>query len=295
FVIQTIAQMTSVQIPMNIYSPLAATGMGTSGISINTGEIFSIINNLYNSLIRSIIDIMLMTIARKTILDLAIPAIALILPLGLFLRGLYITKRTGSSLIALSLVLFYIYPLSLVFDGYLVKNYVPAIKYGDIISDSSASFNYRNLDKFKPTDEIVPTTEENAQMTPSVGSLGSKDLLLAPSKYLGSIVLQSTAISTAGGFIKAAVALIPNRLLGSGLQFLTDLIAGIMLLGVVNFVSLETYAFNTILIQATIIMNILGTLLVTTTFDIIMCVTSYRILADVLSGDKSITGLSKVL
>jgi hypothetical protein len=295
FVIQTIAQMTSVQIPMNIISPLASTGMGTTSISINTGEIFSIINNLYNSLIRSIIDIMLMTIARKTILDLAVPAIALILPLGLFLRGLYITKRTGSSLIALSLVLFYIYPLSLVFDGYLVRNYVPAIRYGDIVSDSSASFYYRNLDKFQPTDEIVPTSEENAAMTPSVGSLGSKDLLLAPSKYLGSIVLQSTAISTAGGFIKAAIALVPNRLLGFGLQFLTDLISGIMLLGVVNFVSLETYAFNTILIQAAIIMNILGTLLVTTTLDIIMCVTSYRIFADVFSGDKSITGLSKVL
>jgi hypothetical protein len=295
FVIQTISQMTSAQIPMAIFSPMSAIGMGTTSISINTGEIFAIVNNLYNSLIRVIIDLMLMTIARRSILDLAIPAMALILPLGLFLRGLYITKRTGSSLIALSLVLFYVYPLSLIFDGYLVQNYVPPIKYGDVVSDTSASFYYRNLYRFQSSDSIEPSVGENAAMTPSVGSMGAKELMLAPGKYFGDIVAKSAAISTTGGFLKAAVGFVPNPYLGSVLQIVVDVLSCIMLLGVVDFVSLETYAFQTILVQATIIMNILGTLVITTVLDLIMCVTMYRIFADVLAGDKSILGLSKVL
>ena len=295
FVIQTIAQMTSVQIPMSLGSAsIAAISMGATSININTGELFAIINNIYNSLIRIVIDVMLMTIARKTILDLAVPSMVLIFPIGLFLRGLYITKRTGSSLIALSLVLFYVYPLSLAFDGFLARQ-VPAVSYGDVVSDNSASFYYRNLYSLQAGTDPVLSGDENRAMTRSMGELGNKEMVLAPSKYLGVIIAETGAISTTAGFIKAGLLTVPNRLLGWGLQTLVDILAGIMLLGVVDFVSLVTFAFQTVIIQAMAIMNALGMLVITTALDIVMCITTYRIFADVLSGDKSILGLSKVL
>ena len=47
--------------------------------------------------------------------------------------------------------------------------------------------------------------------------------------------------------------------------------------------------------KAAIMMNQLGLLIITTVIDLIICVTMYRILADVFAGDKNILGLSKVL
>ena len=321
FVIQTIVQMTSVQIPLTLTAGgVSSVALGSVGISVSTDEMFGLINNLYNTLIRTCIDMMLVTILRKSILDLALPAMALMFPIGLFLRGLYITKRTGSSLIALSIVLYFVYPLSVAFGSY-VAGFVPAVTFADLTLNTMDPASYRaaytggNLARSYMVSDAtnavhytnwygVPTPEEAANFgkgesaaTVSIGDLESKELYLAPGKYLGVLVAKSVAYSSSAGAINFALGFLTPEMPAVAMagQFLVNLIAGILMLTSISWFALVTFAFNSVIIQGTIMMNQLGLLLITTVLDIIICVTMYRILADVFAGDKNILGLSKVL
>jgi hypothetical protein len=323
FVIQTIVQMTSVQIPLTLTAGgVSSVALGSVGISVSTDEMFGLINNLYNTLIRTCIDMMLVTIMRKSILDLALPAMALIFPIGLFLRGLYITKRTGSSLIALSIVLYFVYPLSVAFGSY-VAGFVPAVTFADLtlnpmdptsynfaysggnvarayspmVSDASDAVQYTKWYAVPTPDEAANFGKGEEKATVSISDLESKELYLAPGKYLGVLVAKSVAYSSSAGAINFALGFLPPEMAAVTMagQFLVNLIAGIIMLTSISWFALITFAFNSVIIQGTIMMNQLGLLIITTVLDLVICVTMYRILADVFAGDKNILGLSKVL
>ncbi len=324
FAIQVIVQMTSVQIPLTLTSGgVSSVALGSVGISVSTDEMFGLINNLYNTLIRTCIDTMLIIILRKSILDLALPAMALIFPMGLFLRGLYITKRTGSSLIALSIVLYFVYPLSVAFGSY-IAGFVPAVTFADITlnpmdpASYMSAYSTGNLEKaygagmssdasgsaYSTNAYEVPTAEQAASFgtgeetaTVSISDLGSRELWLAPGKYLGVLMAKSVAYSSSAGAINFALGFLPPQMTAVKIagQFLVNLIAGLLMLTSISWFALITFAFNSVIIQGTIMMNQLGLLIITTVIDLIICVTMYRILADVFAGDKNILGLSKVL
>jgi hypothetical protein len=323
FVIQTIVQMTSVQIPLTLTAGgVSSVALGSVGISVSTDEMFGLINNLYNTLIRTCIDMMLVTILRKSILDLALPAMALMFPMGLFLRGLYITKRTGSSLIALSIVLYFIYPLSVAFGSY-VAGFVPAVTFADLslnpmdpasymaaysggnlaraysptVSDASGAMTYANSYSVPTPEEAANFGRGEEKATVSIGDLESKELYLAPGKYLGVLVAKSIAYSSSAGAINFALGFLPPEMAAVSMagRFLVNLIAGLLMLTSISWFALITFAFNGVMVQGTIMMNQLGLLIITTVIDLIICVTMYRVLADVFAGDRSILGLSKVL
>jgi hypothetical protein len=282
---------------------------------------FGMINGVYNSLIRTCIDVMLITILRKSILDLALPAMALIFPIGLFLRGLYITKRTGSSLIALSMVLYFIYPLSIAFGSY-VASFVPMITFADITADTMDPSSYLsaygagNLERaYGPmvSDATSASTASNiatpngstvsnlgkgsANSSVSMADLESRELFLAPGKYLGVLVGKSLTYSAGAGIINFALMFLVGEapVVAIAGQFLVNIIAGLLMLTSISWFALVTFAFNSVVVQGTIMMNQLGLLILTTVLDLLICVTSYRVLADVFAGDKNLLGLSKVL
>ncbi len=323
FVIQTIVQMTSVQIPLMLTGGgVSSIALGSISINVSTDEMFGMINGIYNTLIRTCIDVMLVTILRKSILDFALPAMTLIFPLGLFLRGLYITKRTGSSLIALSLVLYFVYPLSVAFGSY-VASFVPAITYADItsntmdpssyysafstgnleraygggmVSDAASASTTSNIDIPDET-TVANLGEGSAKASVSMADLESRELFLAPGKYLGVLVGKSIGYSSIAGGINFALTFLLGEapvVMIAG-QFLVNIIAGLMMLTSISWFALISFAFNSVMVQGTIMMNQLGLLVFTTVVDLLICVTSYRILADVLAGDKSLLGLTKVL
>jgi uncharacterized membrane protein YwzB len=324
FAIQFLVQMTSVEIPVTLMSGSPASiAMGYMGIRVSTDEMFGIINGVYNTMIRTCIDVMLMTLMRKSILDLALPAMALIFPLGLFFRGLYITKRTGSSLIALSIVLYFVYPLSITFGSWLAHNFVPVVSYSDIASDpmdpstyaaayspgnlarahldstadSASAMAFNSYISVPESSDLNTAGTDNSGSTVTLGNLASSELYLAPGRWLGTLAAKSFAYSTAGGLINFALTFMSPETMGISIaaQFLVNIVTGLIMLTSIGWFSLVSFAFNSVIAQGVVMMNQLGMLAVTIVLDVLMCVTSYRILADILAGDKSILGLSKVL
>ena len=61
--------------------------------------------------------------ARYMLLDFAPVAVIYILPLGFILRAFPLTRKTGSSLIALSITLYFVYPLSILLSDYMLGKY----------------------------------------------------------------------------------------------------------------------------------------------------------------------------
>lgn len=60
---------------------------------------------------------------RYALLDFAPVGMLYFLPLGFFLRAFPLTRKTGSSIVALAIVVFFVYPISVLFTDYLVSFY----------------------------------------------------------------------------------------------------------------------------------------------------------------------------
>ncbi|MGB9719117.1 MAG: hypothetical protein ACPL06_00800 [Candidatus Anstonellales archaeon] len=60
---------------------------------------------------------------RYALLDFAPAGMIYLMPLGFFLRAFPLTRKTGSSIVALAITVFFVYPLSVLFTDYLVTNY----------------------------------------------------------------------------------------------------------------------------------------------------------------------------
>ena len=75
--------------------------------------------NLHNMLSNQLVLIIAMVYARKLLLEVAVAMLYVMLPVGLFLRFIPITRKTGSSIIALFLAVYYVFPLSVLFSDYI--------------------------------------------------------------------------------------------------------------------------------------------------------------------------------
>ncbi len=75
--------------------------------------------NLHNMLSNQLVLIIAMVYARKLLLEVAVAMLYVMLPIGLFLRFIPITRKTGSSIIALFLAVYYVFPLSVLFSDYI--------------------------------------------------------------------------------------------------------------------------------------------------------------------------------
>jgi hypothetical protein len=167
--------------------------------------------------------------------------------------------------------------------------------YGTMVDEASTSATNTNFAVPSAASLTPVAGDESASV--SISDLESKELALAPGKYLGVLVAKSIAYSTIAGTINFALLFLTPEMPAAALagQFIVNVIAGAIMLTSISWFALITFAFNSVLIQGTIMMNQLGLLIITTVIDLVICVTMYRILADILAGDKSLLGLSKVL
>jgi len=66
---------------------------------------------------------LMLAAGRYALLDFAPAGMLYLMPLGFFLRAFPLTRKTGSSIVALAITVFFVYPLSVLFTDYLVTTY----------------------------------------------------------------------------------------------------------------------------------------------------------------------------
>lgn len=110
------------------------------GIVIKMGAPFGLILSFLSPLQSSMVVVLLAFFVQKEIL-LFVQAAALpvLLPVGVLLRAFPLTRRAGSTLIALSLILFIVYPLTLAFVGQMYDVTYDAVKRGVVVPESRVS------------------------------------------------------------------------------------------------------------------------------------------------------------
>ncbi|MCS7109603.1 MAG: hypothetical protein NZ903_02290, partial [Candidatus Micrarchaeota archaeon] len=109
---------------------------------ISIGAPFTLVINFIETLQSSFIFILLAFFIQKEIL-LFIQAASLqvLMPTGILLRAFPLTRRAGSTLIALTLTLFVVYPLTLAFIGHMYISTYNAIAKGEATPLPETKFN----------------------------------------------------------------------------------------------------------------------------------------------------------
>jgi hypothetical protein len=216
-------------------------------------------------------------------------ALSLFLPIGIVLRTFPITRNTGSTLIALAITAYFVYPLTLAFNEQVFDvAFVPisngfAAGMGDtpLRDPGSLQMNFEYPDQILAQFNYYDTQAPGAQLTPE----GTSPNIAtgAPNERLGSL---QTAFQS-----KARVNAI-NPTDNPKFSFL-QASAGQLVVPVSGWASIFfDYLFlfyGPVLAQAAVLAIILPI------FDIIICITFFRGLSTSIGGEAQIMGLTKII
>ncbi len=113
-------------------------------VTIGMGAPFAVINSFLSSIQSTMVVILLAFFVQKEILFfIQAAALPVLMPAGILLRAFPLTRRAGSTLIALALTLFIVYPLTLAFVGHMYDT-----TYNSIVSSATPSQQQQSGLKF---------------------------------------------------------------------------------------------------------------------------------------------------
>jgi hypothetical protein len=267
------------------------------------------------TLMNFILTILVGVLGRLYLIKLAPYVLAMFLPFGILFRGLHFSRTIGSALIALVLVIYYIYPLSVIFTDYLVfesyKVTVPpvpqleaSIPGGDWSDEQyqAATQDYINLAKnqefrnlqvneggTQSASEFASTSYLWTKSGEKLGAMISKNklslgltLLSIGTGVVDDWTKTAGAVGNAGGKF-AITAKITNALSFFLLLFAfwpTKVIPGLFELIVVQFFYLG---------------YVIVVFLVTLVLEILISITAYKQISTTLGGEPLLFGLTKVI
>ncbi|MBN2477689.1 hypothetical protein JXB01_00180 [Candidatus Micrarchaeota archaeon] len=224
-------------------------------------------------------------IAKRTILAFAVRAVpTVVLPLGLVMRSFAWFRKTGSTLIALSLAMFFVFPLSVTLSNYVI------------------------FDVFKPSVYFL-----NFEASPGSATLCTDDPDDLENKMdeLNEIFLKETeeraAVKAAGAEVEGEGEFFILKIfdfIGNVGDTIADVFSGIWdilgflyHLGPLIFTPMSyLHIFYVYLVEELILYSefiIVG--LVTTVLEFIITVTAYRSFSAALAGETEVFGLSKIV
>lgn len=258
----------------------------------------TIIDNL-DKAITNILIVYSMGLGRLALLNFAIPMMSIVLPLGLLLRNFPLTKKTGSSLIALSLVAGIVYPLSVLFTDYVLFQ---IYNFPTLEGFVPSSFIYKPLSDIKDPKETLK--ELNTLM--SVYHEGSRNIRNSVSstspfqfalQYFKQFRLQTFIIPLALSIVQTALSISCAPTAGGGCLvwgIITALEAAYVLQFLPSFtfmVEFTRLVLGYLSNAATVGVALFTSLIV----EIVISITMYRQLSGLLGGETSLLGLTKIV
>lgn len=232
--------------------------------------------------------------------------ITILLPLGIVMRSFAWFRTTGSSLIALSVVLYFVYPLTLLFSNYLIFDLFNPSDFTFAPDQSVMSFYNKNSNAPQRTPGEIADELRMKQTQAS-------NAFLEEFKSENDIVRKTTADPTGEcGTYVPRILCSGWRLLQLGFNLVKELAITVWHIGeiMVRFVggdlkSILLYGTNPtgiagglykfIIHELIQISQLIVLVIITSVVEIIISVTMYRNIAELIGGEVEIAGLAKLV
>ncbi len=243
-------------------------------------------------------------ISKQMILDFfryAVPAI--LFPLGIAMRAFPFSRTTGSSILALCLVGYFVYPLSILLTNYMIFDvyepvdviYVPNEKELFTIDanlnnvDAQDALLNRLKDEQEHAKEFRESFTEDSQAVSKVveAACGS-----GPIEFISCSIpnFLESVYSTTKGFFSKVISI------GSFMWDLgTDFLSGITSNNPFLPMGASSGLYSFILMEVVGVSQFIIAVVVSSVLEIIISVTMYRNIALLIGGDAEIAGLSKLV
>ena len=288
--------LSTIYISAGTFNPLLAV----LPISVPPLVGLSLLSNAHTVLVEAIGMVMVAIVSKQHLIQFATYVIpTILLPLGLVMRAFPMLRSTGSSIIAICIVAYFVYPLSIMLSNYLIFDvykpvdmvYVPtAIGFCAANGDPTAE---EHALKTK-TDMLVKLREkwEKISNEPTSGVManyGTTPDSSTSTKIVGffeSIWENVTGVlTTAKDIFKFMV-----KLFGDFGISLTSLLWGV---GPATGVVQGLYYF--IVEEVVIVSQFIILVIVTSVFEIIITITMYRNISAIIGGEQEIIGITKLV
>lgn len=279
-----------------IGSPLP--GVAIISLSITPFDGMSLLSNAHTTVVEAIGYLIGVVWAKQFIILFAkhvIPSI--LLPLGLVLRAFPWLRATGSSIIALSIVLYFIYPLAVIFSNYLIFDvYKPA----DFFYNPDVVGFYKTGSPEEQKEKIESHYTEGKEKIKEL-----TDSMFDVRDMIGGEVKESCGTGIAGiacniwNILKGI-----GSAVGSFFKTVYEIGKFMWSLGGDAFFSLFNKAFpssaavglyNFIIEEVVTTSQLVILVVITSLFEIIIAITMYRNIASLIGGEVEIIGLSKLV
>lgn len=256
-----------------------------------------LLSNAHTVVVEAIGYTMMVIIAKQNLLEFAEHAVPLVLlPIGLILRAFPWYRGTGSSLITICVVLYFVYPLSvllsnyLIFDAYKPANFAYAPTVAEVAGFSGQERTEAEMREYiesknEEAEDMLHVFQEGGAIRASVQEAcgtGLRGLWCDIKNFFSGIWTAVTGLVHTVWTIGKAMWTFGGDMLRSILHgFLPSGATG----GLYTFIVWEVVGVSQFIVLV----------LFTSVLEIIITVTSYRNIASLIGGEIEIAGLAKLV
>lgn len=286
--------LSTVTFPLG--SPVPAVNVISFSLAPFTGLV--LLSNAHTAIVESIGYLLTIVWAKEFILIFARDAVPiLLLPLGLVLRAFPFFRKTGSSVIAVSFALFFVYPFAILLSNYLIFDIYQPADFAYTPAHASFFGTEKSADDWNSTINEAGDEGEHVLeqfMSPDV----SEQAHTGTSDCVGNIVVRMLCSvknvlkgvgSAVVGFVGTVVAI---------WRFMVGMTGDFFFSGFNNPLmpaSASAGLYYFIIKEVTAISPFVILVMFTTVIEIIITVTMYRNISLLIGGEAEIVGLSKIV
>lgn len=262
-------------IPIPAFNPATMVGLFISIPSISFSPLAGLtpLSNAHTVVVEAVGTALLMVLARQVLLEFIMNYMYPFFALGIGLRAFSFTKRTGSSMLALAAVAYFVYPLAVLFTNYVI------------------------FDQYRPAEfNVVPTAigycEDPAGLTAVAeefgGTEGAREAL-----YTASIPKDTTPWYAFWDFLESAADFLFESVKMIAYTFYT--FNAKLLFGMILSPVLFSAFYDFLIMEIQTQVQFLVLVFVAFMLEIVITITMYRALASFMEGETEIFGISKLM
>ncbi len=292
--------------------PIISGGITTMQISIMPLIGLDIILDFYYTLMQKLVDVLILVVGRIMLVEIAIPLSAYLLPFAVVFRAIPATKRVGSSLFALILVIYYVFPISTLMSDYLMfhdyrtdllnpktykqsllSNSVKDVTTANITAGNEINKDYgtiEDINKVSPDeDPHTSGTTDPYTIEEALSRIAGGPLSLLKGKVIALVVAPLVA-----SFSSMLQTVFPNPFT-SFISVILNASWLYLAFKELNPVEWEALLAYSAMYMMVVVAQALVIIFTTLIMEILISVTSYRALSKLFGGDVTMLGLTKVV
>ncbi len=282
--------LSTVSFPVGALLP----GLSIISITFNPFDGLVLLSEAHTVIVEAIGYTMMVILAKQNLMLFVRDAVpTILLPIGIMMRAFPWFRTTGSSIIAICIVAYFIYPLAILLSNYLIFDVYKAANFGfnlDIAAWSSSSLTPEEVqerlahsnEEARKLHEIFQNGETLRGSVEDTCGSGVLGVWCSVKNFVtGALEIASGAISQLWAITKVMFTF--------GGDMLSMLWSGLTPTGVVGGM------YNYLIIELQGISEFLVLVMFTSVLEIIITITMYRNIALLIGGEVEIAGLAKLV